>query len=190
MPKGDVGKLHGRSPIKKKDRDRGRKKGLETRRRRLTIKQRRFVKEYVKDGNATQSALAAYDVKKRNAATLGQSVLRVPKVRAAIEKALKKAGLDEEYVTGALKEIIESGKENREDATPADALRGIDTYLKLKGYIGGNSSNSVKISFRQKAERMDVKELKKSLEELDKRQELILGFISGDIEEGEEVKDD
>jgi phage terminase small subunit len=55
----------------------------------LTIKQRKFVAEYVKSGNATGSALTA-GYSKRTARSIGQENLTKPDIRKAIEAALKK----------------------------------------------------------------------------------------------------
>ena len=56
----------------------------------LTIKQQKFIKEYIaSDGNGTQSALKAYNTTDNNVAhNIASENLQKPTVREAIEKAL------------------------------------------------------------------------------------------------------
>lgn len=58
----------------------------------LTIKQKKFVVEYVKTGNATQAYLkAGYSMKSKDGAGVeGKKLLRNPKIKLAISKALEK----------------------------------------------------------------------------------------------------
>lgn len=55
----------------------------------LTVKQRKFVAEYVKSGNATESALHA-GYSKHTARSIGQENLTKPDIKKAVEDALKK----------------------------------------------------------------------------------------------------
>lgn len=57
--------------------------------RELTIKQRKFVKAYVKSGNGTQSALEAYDTEDYfTGGSIAQENLKKPAIKKAIETAL------------------------------------------------------------------------------------------------------
>lgn len=55
----------------------------------LTPKQQKFVLEYLQDGNATRSAKAA-GYSARSAATLGERLLRDPKVKAELDRRMGK----------------------------------------------------------------------------------------------------
>lgn len=164
---------------------------IDVSKRKLTLKQRRFVREYLRTGNATQSALAAYDTTKRNAAIVGSHTLRIPQVALEIRKALEKEGLDEFYVSGTLKKIIDAGVEGGlEDADVKDSLKGLDMIVKLQGYSRSSESrkdNSDGESF----ENMDIKALEAELIKLDKQQRAILDAVNGKIgaEEGEVVNE-
>lgn len=55
----------------------------------LTPKQQKFVLEYLQDGNATRSAKAA-GYSARSASTLGERLLRDPKVKAELDRRMGK----------------------------------------------------------------------------------------------------
>lgn len=58
----------------------------------LTIKQRKFVDEVVKSGNATDAAMKTYKCKNRNVArNIGPSNLAKPSIKESIEERLKVA---------------------------------------------------------------------------------------------------
>jgi phage terminase small subunit len=97
---------------------------------RLTIKQKRFVKEYVKDGNGTQAALKTYDTDKPEvAAVIADENLKKPNVKEAIEQALVKLELTPEWVLSQHKWIAE----NRMDEVMAQerALENIGKIANL-----------------------------------------------------------
>jgi hypothetical protein len=60
----------------------------------LTIKQRRFLRHYIKSGNGTQAALVAYDVTDANTArSIATENLRKPALRTALAALLETQGL-------------------------------------------------------------------------------------------------
>jgi len=74
----------------------------------LTFKQKRFAKEYIETGNATEAAARVYNVKNRNVANnIGAENLAKPSVRATIQSAAEKLGITPEYVLSGFKEIKE-----------------------------------------------------------------------------------
>ncbi len=78
--------------------------------KKLTPKQRKFIKEYPKDLNATQAAKrAGYSPK--TAQEIGSENLSKPIIKAAvnkeIDKTLEKLGIDAEYILGGIKRVIE-----------------------------------------------------------------------------------
>ena len=76
----------------------------------LTDKQRMFVKEYMKDLNATQSAIRA-GYSEDTAKQIGYENLTKPYIQEAIQKEMeertKKAEISAEYVLGSLKQIAD-----------------------------------------------------------------------------------
>ncbi len=71
--------------------------------RKLTPKQRKFADEYIKSGNATQSAIVA-GYSKKTAKSIGQENLTKPDVKSYIEECMNK--IESQKIMGA-KEAIE-----------------------------------------------------------------------------------
>ena len=155
------------------------------RKRRLTFKQKRFVVEYLKHGNATEAARVAYDGKEKFNSNLGHTILNIPKVQRALDIALKKMNLDEDFAVEALKNIIDAGSKNIVDATPANALKGIEMFLKVKGYLGNKKDKTLEDTIEQVANKMTANELKAGLKKLDEQQRKIFEIMRGDAQEGE-----
>ena len=80
----------------------------------LTLKQQRFVNEYVKTGNGAQSAIKA-GYSEKAAKELAYETLTIPHVQAKIEKVMseeaKKLGITAEYVLNNIKKIAENENE-------------------------------------------------------------------------------
>jgi phage terminase small subunit len=88
------------------------KEGKKETKKKLTIKQAKFTKEYLKTGNATQSAKNA-GYSKKTAYSIGNENLKKPEIRKEIQSAAEKLGITAEYVLGNLKEIADFNKEKR-----------------------------------------------------------------------------
>lgn len=98
----------------------------------LTIKERKFVKELVRTGNATAAVMKAYDPKKKQTAhQMAHQLKNKPKIKAAILTALDKNDLTPDSVIESLKTNIVTGA--GVDAKASDSNRAIDIYLKLVG---------------------------------------------------------
>lgn len=151
----------------------------------LTFKQKRFIQEYLKTGNAKASVEAVYDANPQTANQMGHQLTHNPKIKKKIDEALEKMNLDEDFAVKALKEIISSGQKNAtEEAKPGDALRGLEMFFKMKGYLG-NQKQTLKLNFKQKAEGMDVTQIKKELKKLDETQKQLLDMMKGEVEDAE-----
>lgn len=78
--------------------------------RKLTPKQRMFVKEYLTDLNATQAAIRA-GYSRKTAESQGSRLLRNAKVAAAVQEGVKareeRVDLTADYVLGSLKEVVQ-----------------------------------------------------------------------------------
>lgn len=97
---------------------------------RLNPNQSRFVKNYIKTGNITKSAIEAGYAKK-SAHVHGSRLLKNDKIRARIEETLDKMGLTDEQLAQDLKDAIKQGLTSNK-ATVSDALRGIEQAFRLK----------------------------------------------------------
>lgn len=95
----------------------------EHRKKKLTPKDIKFIKEYVTNGgNKTQAALAACDVTTyASAKAAGQQMAR--KLDNEIQQAMTKYGLTEEVAMSRHKELMESSNENV-------AAKMVDTWYK------------------------------------------------------------
>ena len=128
--------------------------------KKLTIKQKKFVKAYVaNDGNGRDAAKAVYDVKTDNvAASIASENLTKPNVKQAIEQALAK---HEITMDAAVKPIADGLKANREIevdgqvvATQPDhsiRLKASGMALKLMGAEKQEGGNTFNFNFKGNA---------------------------------------
>lgn len=80
--------------------------------KKLTDKQKRFVKNRVEGKNQTEAYVQAYGAKNRKyAKEQGSLTAKKPHIQHAIDEALKKKGLTPEYAVEKLKEVIDQDKE-------------------------------------------------------------------------------
>ena len=96
----------------------------------LNPKQRKFIKEYVKTGNASQSVVNA-GYKAKNPEVSASQLLRNTNIQDEIKTVLDKAGLTDEYIAEGLKTAVEKGLSS-DRHTLSDGLRGIEMIAKLK----------------------------------------------------------
>jgi len=99
----------------------------------LTPKRRKFIKEYALGGDATEAALKSYNTTSRvNARNIAYANLSNPDVVNELELTFRKLGYDSDYIASRLNNVIEKGI--NEKATVADALRGLETMIKVFDY--------------------------------------------------------
>ena len=108
----------------------------------LTIKQKRFVNEYVKEGNGTQAALVAYNTDKPTVAgVIADENLKKPNIREAVDTALVALDLTPEWILNKHKNIAE-----RHEVTDAMiSERALENIGKIAGMYP-SSTNSVELS--------------------------------------------
>jgi hypothetical protein len=100
--------------------------------RRLTLKQRGFVKRFIETKNGTRAALDNYDTTDRNtAAMIASDNLTKPNVRQEVEQQLKEAGLNQAYLDDSLKKVADAGIRNLAATKPETLLKAIITANKL-----------------------------------------------------------
>lgn len=93
--------------------------------KKLTPKQAKFVKEYVKEGNATKAALKAYDVKNEHTAnTIGAENLAKPGIQQALLRAAERMGITEEKI---MQPVVDALNDEQLDMR----LKGHDRIVKL-----------------------------------------------------------
>lgn len=133
----------------------------------LTLKQRKFVNKLLETRNGTQAALDAYDVVNPNVAkVIASENLTKPNVKRAIELALERVGLNDDYISELLKEATVSGLGQK--STNSDSLRGIEMVLKLKGAFPAavQKSAHLRVETRQDLAKKSYSEITQELEKL------------------------
>jgi len=99
----------------------------------LTLKQQRFIKEYIKTGNGTQSAITA-GYSKHTANEISAENLAKPSIKLKIEEVMSKEaeelGLNAEYVLLKLKKFAESDSE-KIAPTVLKSIELIGRHLKM-----------------------------------------------------------
>lgn len=126
--------------------------------KRLTIKQKKFVRKLVELGNGTQAALDAYDTKSPQVASvIASENLAKPNVRRAVEEAFDRSGLTLDYVSGKLKDAMEAGMGVK--AKNSDTIRAAELLLKVFGAFPGRRAEVLKIGVQERVKQMSYGEL-------------------------------
>lgn len=97
----------------------------------LTEKQKRFCDNYIRTGNATQSAISA-GYKKKTAGAIACENLKKPKIKEYIEEKSRKL---EDKMTASMKEVSEfiTSVMRDEEEKMAERLKAADMLIKTKG---------------------------------------------------------
>jgi len=110
----------------------------------LTLKQKLFIKEYVKSKNATQSASKVYNVKNRNVAkNIGSENLSNPNIKNRLERLLREVEYSPKLSISNLMDI-EATKVYK--TTAGDKIRASELLLKLSGLLTENK-HSINLNY-------------------------------------------
>lgn len=125
----------------------------------LTIKQTKFVKELVKNGNAVQAVKRVYDVKNDNSArAIAEQNLGKTYIKQSIEQHLLSAGHNP---TDSIRRLMYSAEVGAGvKATASDSIRADELLLKLSGAIVDRSAHvnlNLDVSNLPKDKLMDFK---------------------------------
>lgn len=115
----------------------------------LTPKQAKFVKEYIKnDGNGTKAALKAYNAKNEHTATvIASENLTKPDIQRALLKAAERMGVTEELI---MQPVVDALHDESLDMR----LKGHDRIVKLTGgkengvQLNIETANGIEITFK------------------------------------------
>ena len=100
----------------------------------LTVKQKKFIDEYVKSGNGTQAAMKVYNVNgKVSAAAVASDNLQKLNVRKSIEEIMQDSGYKTTDSIDTLTSIQRNGKDKKLSA--GDSIRATELLLKLEGKL-------------------------------------------------------
>jgi phage terminase small subunit len=100
----------------------------------LTVKQKKFIDEYVKTGNGTASALKVYNTKSKIVAgSIASDNLQKPIVKKTIEEIMADVGYSTDNSVSTLSYIQQHGKDKKLSAS--DSIRATELLLKLEGKL-------------------------------------------------------
>ncbi|HLC20440.1 hypothetical protein A3E97_01575 [Candidatus Uhrbacteria bacterium RIFCSPHIGHO2_12_FULL_47_12] len=103
----------------------------------LTIKQRRFVIEYIQTGNGTEAAVSAYDCQSRNTArSMASENLLKPAIQKAISEEMSTI-CQETFIKAKLHQLAESAKS--EDTQ----LRALTIIAHITGLYNRDDKNGL-----------------------------------------------
>ena len=126
----------------------------------LTDKQRMFVKEYMRDLNATQSAIRA-GYSEDSARAIGCENLTKPNIQEAIAKEMEertqKVEITAEYVLSNLKKVAENSMKRNDSAGANKSLELLGKYLKLFTEKVETTNTNANASYQA----LSIEELKK-----------------------------
>lgn len=133
----------------------------------LSLKEKAFTKEYIKNGgNGTQAALKAFNVKSReNAKATAYKVLKRHHVKLAIDEILNSKGLTLEDLSRYSQQIITKGITEGKPSFAA-ASNMIQFGYKLHNVIPATKSVVAKIDLRQDLQAKTPQELTEMLEKI------------------------
>lgn len=100
----------------------------------LTLKQERFVQEYIKDGNGTRAAIEA-GYSEATAIKIASENLTKPDIASAIQKRraelVQAVEIDQEFILSMLKSNAEEAKSEKNFSASTQALMGAAKILGL-----------------------------------------------------------
>ncbi len=113
-------------------------------RKRLTLKQERFLQEYIKDGNATRAVQVAYPNIKTYGGqrTMGSILLTKDNIHDRLLVALNSDEVTPEYVIKGLKEIADTGSKT-------EKARALRTIAEIMGLLGRGTVIATQVNVGQ-----------------------------------------
>jgi len=109
-----------------------------TKKKKLTLKQAKFTKEYLKSGNGTQAAIKA-GYSKNSAHDIASENLRKPEIKEAVASAAEKLGINPEYVLGNYKRAIEiTGKTYVKTVGQGENVAVLEDMVDSQAFIKSN----------------------------------------------------
>jgi len=132
--------------------------------KRLTLKQERFVRKYVRNGNATRAVKEAYPNVKSGGArrVMGSKLVTNANVSERIQEVLDEAGLTPELIIKELKNLITGDDISEKN-------KAIRTASEIMGLIGKGQIMATQVNVGQQISEEEQKILNKYIR-LDKEQ--------------------
>lgn len=133
----------------------------------LNIRERKFIKEYVKNGNNGKLAIQkSYpNIKPANQHSYASQLLSKEKIRNKLQEALERAGLTDDYIADTIKRNIPTEAIGK-GANATTINKSLELLIKLKEKVTENKTSNINISMLQGINNISNSEL------LDKRSKI------------------
>jgi phage terminase small subunit len=140
--------------------------------RKPSLKQKEFVKEYIRNGeHGTKAALKVYNTKNpASASVIAVHTLKSEAVKTYIQSIFDRVGLTDETLAFQLRKIIDAGtsKQAIRKAKPADSLRAIEMGWRLRDAFPSQRVQIDKREVRMKLDGKTQEELMDKLQDVNK----------------------
>lgn len=138
----------------------------------MTLKQKKFVKEYLKTGNGTQAALQVYDTQDPHTAqAIASENLSKPVIKDQIDEALAKNGITPQLITDQIKGLAIK----EVDKISGDVkLKANIELLKLMGAYPGSKHANLNINLKGNIKDLKFNEIKEELKVIDSELEEVM----------------
>lgn len=145
--------------------------------KRLTLKQRRFVKQYIKNkGNGTKAALEVYDTKNAHVAqSIATENLSKPVIKETIEDAMKKEGITSSLILGQISNISSQLTDKWSGDT---ILKANIELLKLMGAYPGSKHSNLNINVKGNIKDLNFGEVKDELKVIDTELDRVMNDVT------------
>ena len=140
--------------------------------RRLTLKQKKFVKAYVETGNGTQAVLQAYNTTPLVARTIASQNLTKLNIQEEIKRVLEKNNLSLEQITKNISNIANHDIETRVSADTI--LRANEMAAKLSNAFPAARTQHTTLAVKTELSSLDYQELIRRNKEINKELEEII----------------
>jgi len=134
--------------------------------RKLSLKQKQFVKAYIENGgNATKAALETYNVKNYNTAhAIASENLQKPTIKQALGEVSERGGITNDYIFEKLKTAAEAGLGI--NAKNSDSLNALALMVKINGLQPPQKTAHLRIEMKKGYGEKSLDEIQKDLESL------------------------
>lgn len=144
--------------------------------RKLSLKQKQFVKAYIENGgNATKAALEVYNAKNYNTAhAIASENLQKVTIKQVLGEVSESVGITNEYIFENLRKVTEAGIGIK--AKNSDSLNGLALMAKINGIIQPQKTAHLRIEMKEDLDKKSYTELVDSLKKLQSQTEKLLAL--------------
>ena len=129
----------------------------------LSIKQERFIQEYLKTGNSTQSIIKAYpDVTYDSARMMGSRALTTDNIKSRIDDVLDSQGVNAAFIIRELKQSNQDARNDKQHSASIKAIKlladfvGITNESKTVERLDSTTNQAINLSESQALQLMAI----------------------------------